>query len=105
MDRKRQTRHRGLVSQVVHTAHGLNSRVSIVGDRTIEGERGPRSVAVTQTGRGVQASPERIRPRDVEDSKTIPSLAPQFQEDLEALFPQAIVNVRVFVMGPSTGSK
>jgi multidrug efflux pump subunit AcrB len=42
---------------------------------------------------------------DVEDAGIIPSLAPEFQEQLEELFPQAIINVRVFVMGPSTGGK
>jgi len=42
---------------------------------------------------------------DVEDYKRIPTMTRESQKDLEALFPQAIVQVRQFVLGPSTGGK
>jgi len=42
---------------------------------------------------------------DVSDYRKIASMAPKVQEDLEKLFPDALVNVRLFVLGPSTGGK
>ncbi|MGZ8237438.1 MAG: efflux RND transporter permease subunit [Methylobacter sp.] len=42
---------------------------------------------------------------DVDDYTRIKTLAPQVQKELEALFPSAIANVRLFVLGPSTGGK
>ena len=42
---------------------------------------------------------------DVDDFTRIKTLAPQVQEQLETLFPSAIINVRLFVLGPSTGGK
>jgi len=42
---------------------------------------------------------------DVDDHTRIKTLAPQVQKELEELFPQAIINVRLFVLGPSTGGK
>ena len=41
----------------------------------------------------------------VKDSKKIPEMFVTMQNDLEKLFPQAIVNTRMFTMGPSTGGK
>ena len=42
---------------------------------------------------------------DVDDFTRIKTLAPQVQKQLETLFPSAIINVRLFVLGPSTGGK
>ena len=42
---------------------------------------------------------------DVDDYHRIAGLAPKVQEDLEKRFPDAMVNVRLFVLGPSTGGK
>ncbi len=42
---------------------------------------------------------------DVDDYRKIGALTEQVQSDLEALMPQAVVNVRKFVLGPSTGGK
>ena len=42
---------------------------------------------------------------DVDDYTRIAGLAPQAQQDLEELFPDATVNVRLFVFGTSTGGK
>lgn len=42
---------------------------------------------------------------DVDDYKRIPSMVQGVQRDMENLFPQAIVQVRQFVLGPSTGGK
>jgi multidrug efflux pump subunit AcrB len=42
---------------------------------------------------------------DVDDHRRIPVMAKEVQRDMEALFPQAIVQVRQFVLGPSTGGK
>ena len=42
---------------------------------------------------------------DVKDYKVIPDLARELQTQLEELMPQANVNVRMFVNGPSTGGK
>lgn len=42
---------------------------------------------------------------DVDDYTRIKTLAPQVQKELEELFPGAISNVRLFVLGPSTGGK
>jgi len=42
---------------------------------------------------------------DVDDYKQIPSMAQSVQTEMEALIPQAIVQVRQFVLGPSTGGK
>jgi multidrug efflux pump subunit AcrB len=41
----------------------------------------------------------------VNDYKKIPHMVKEMQEDLEALFPQGIVNTRLFVNGASTGGK
>jgi len=42
---------------------------------------------------------------DVDDYRRIPAMAREVQRDMEAMFPQAIVQVRQFVLGPSTGGK
>jgi multidrug efflux pump subunit AcrB len=42
---------------------------------------------------------------DVDDYTRIAAMAPQVQEELEALYPDAVVNVRLFILGPSTGGK
>lgn len=42
---------------------------------------------------------------DVEDYRIIPQLFVSLQAELEAKFPEPIVNVRMFVNGPSTGGK
>jgi multidrug efflux pump subunit AcrB len=42
---------------------------------------------------------------DVEDYRVIPSIVDDVQDEMEALFPEAIVQVRQFVLGPSTGGK
>ncbi len=42
---------------------------------------------------------------DVKDYNIIPALSKTLQVQLEELMPQAIVNVRMFVNGPSTGGK
>ncbi len=42
---------------------------------------------------------------DVDDYTRIKTLAPEVQKELEALFPGAISNMRLFVLGPSTGGK
>jgi len=41
----------------------------------------------------------------VDDYGKIPTLMNEAQQDLEQLFPQAIINTRSFVLGPSTGGK
>lgn len=41
----------------------------------------------------------------VDDYKRIPTMAQELQRELETVLPQAIVNVRQFVLGPSTGGK
>jgi multidrug efflux pump subunit AcrB len=42
---------------------------------------------------------------DVDDYTRIAAVAPMVQEELEALYPDAVVNVRLFILGPSTGGK
>jgi len=42
---------------------------------------------------------------DVDDYRRIETMAPQVQKELEKLFPDALVNARLFVLGPSTGGK
>jgi multidrug efflux pump subunit AcrB len=42
---------------------------------------------------------------DVDDYTRIAAMAPQVQEELEALYPDAVVNIRLFILGPSTGGK
>ncbi|MBT8429540.1 MAG: efflux RND transporter permease subunit, partial [Gammaproteobacteria bacterium] len=42
---------------------------------------------------------------DVDDYRVIPAIVDDVQDEMEALFPQAIVQVRQFVLGPSTGGK
>jgi len=42
---------------------------------------------------------------DVDDYKRIPDLTRDIQTDLDQMFPQAMVNVRKFVQGPSVGGK
>jgi multidrug efflux pump subunit AcrB len=42
---------------------------------------------------------------DVDDYRVIETLAPKVQQELERMFPDALVNVRLFVLGPSTGGK
>lgn len=42
---------------------------------------------------------------DVEDYRQIPGMVQAVQLDMENLFPQAIIQVRQFVLGPSTGGK
>jgi len=42
---------------------------------------------------------------DVDDYKRIPKMTREIQEDLDRMFPQAMVSVRLFVLGPSTGGK
>lgn len=42
---------------------------------------------------------------DVDNYKRIPTMTRQIQEDLDGMFPQAMVSVRLFVLGPSTGGK
>ena len=42
---------------------------------------------------------------DVDHYKRIPTLAKELQNELEGPFPQAIVQVRQFILGPSTGGK
>jgi multidrug efflux pump subunit AcrB len=42
---------------------------------------------------------------DVEDYNTIPGMMEGLQSELEEMYPDAIVNVRRFVNGPSTGGK
>ena len=41
----------------------------------------------------------------VDDYRIIPDLIKKAQNDLEDIFPQAIINTRVFALGPSTGGK
>jgi hypothetical protein len=41
----------------------------------------------------------------VDDYRIIPEMMRQNQQDLEQLFPGAIVNTRAFILGPSTGGK
>jgi len=41
----------------------------------------------------------------VDDYRKIPAMMKEAQQDLEKLFPQAIINTRAFVLGPSTGGK
>ncbi|MGZ8954683.1 MAG: efflux RND transporter permease subunit [Methylovulum sp.] len=42
---------------------------------------------------------------DVDDYSRIKTLTPEVQKELEEQFPSAIVNVRLFVLGPSSGGK
>ena len=42
---------------------------------------------------------------DVDDYRIIPGIVDEVQDEMEALFPEAIVQVRQFVLGPSTGGK
>ncbi len=42
---------------------------------------------------------------DVDDYRTIPGIVDEVQDEMEALFPEAIIQVRQFVLGPSTGGK
>jgi len=42
---------------------------------------------------------------DVDNYKRISKMTPKIQEDLDRMFPQAMVSVRLFVLGPSTGGK
>lgn len=42
---------------------------------------------------------------DVDDYVRIKEMAPQIQQEFDALFPNAIANVRLFVLGPSSGGK
>ena len=42
---------------------------------------------------------------DVDDFSRIQTMAPQVQKEFEELFPGAIINMRLFVLGPSTGGR
>jgi multidrug efflux pump subunit AcrB len=42
---------------------------------------------------------------DVDDYRRIPEMAQRVQQDLDEMFPGAVVNVRKFVLGSSTGGK
>lgn len=42
---------------------------------------------------------------DVDDYARIKDMAPQIQQEMESLFPDVIANVRLFVLGPSSGGK
>ncbi|MGZ8225326.1 MAG: efflux RND transporter permease subunit [Methylococcaceae bacterium] len=42
---------------------------------------------------------------DVDDYSRIKTMTPEVQKELEEQFPSAIVNVRLFVLGPSSGGK
>ncbi len=42
---------------------------------------------------------------DVDDFSRIQTLTPEVQKEFEELFPGAIVNMRLFVLGPSTGGR
>jgi multidrug efflux pump subunit AcrB len=42
---------------------------------------------------------------DVDDYTRIKTLTPEIQKEFETLFPDAITNVRLFVLGPSSGGK
>ncbi len=42
---------------------------------------------------------------DVDNYARIKTLSPEIQKEFESLFPDAIVNVRLFVLGPSSGGK
>jgi multidrug efflux pump subunit AcrB len=42
---------------------------------------------------------------DVDDYRAVPEMKPALQRELEELYPDAHVNVRMFVNGPSTGGK
>ena len=42
---------------------------------------------------------------DVDDFSRIQTLTPQVQKEFEELFPGAIINMRLFVLGPSTGGR
>ena len=42
---------------------------------------------------------------DVDDFRRIPQMPLRVQQDLERMFTDAVVNVRMFVLGPSTGGK
>jgi len=42
---------------------------------------------------------------DVDDYKRIPKMTQAIQRDLDRMFPQAVVSVRLFVLGSSTGGK
>lgn len=42
---------------------------------------------------------------DVDDYTRIKTLTPEIQKDFETLFPDAMLNVRLFVLGPSSGGK
>jgi multidrug efflux pump subunit AcrB len=41
----------------------------------------------------------------LDDHKRVPEMMKTSQQDLEELFPQAIINTRAFTLGPSTGGK
>jgi multidrug efflux pump subunit AcrB len=42
---------------------------------------------------------------DVDDYTRIKTLSPDIQKEFETLFPDAVINVRLFVLGPSSGGK
>lgn len=42
---------------------------------------------------------------DVDDYRHIADITPDIQRDFDRMFPEAVVNVRLFVLGPSTGGK
>lgn len=42
---------------------------------------------------------------DVDDYRRIPGMSREIQRDLDQMFPQAMVTVRLFALGPSTGGK
>ena len=42
---------------------------------------------------------------DVDDYTRIKTLTPEIQKEFETLFPDAMINVRLFVLGPSSGGK
>jgi multidrug efflux pump subunit AcrB len=42
---------------------------------------------------------------DVDDYSRIETLSPQIQQDFDSLFPDLMINVRLFALGPSSGGK
>jgi multidrug efflux pump subunit AcrB len=89
--------------QMVRAEESLSGREGVTHVTTQIGGGSPRFL-LTYTPESNYASFARMLV-DVDDYKRIPGMVDGVQDETEDLFPQAIVQVRQFVLGPSTGGK
>jgi multidrug efflux pump subunit AcrB len=89
--------------EMVRAEESLSGREGVTHLTTQIGGGSPRFL-LTYTPESNYASFARMLV-DVDDYKRIPGMVDDVQDEMEGLFPQAIIQVRQFVLGPSTGGK